>query len=60
MKNQLDKYIMAYEGKTIYDFDNDILLNWYPKRIIELTKGATSILELGLGHGFTVQIFSKY
>lgn len=59
MKNELDEHVIAYEGKTIYDFDNEILLNYYPKRIIELTNGTNSILELGLGHGFTAQVFSK-
>ncbi|SFL45262.1 class I SAM-dependent methyltransferase [Pelosinus propionicus] len=59
MKNELDEHVIAYEGKTIYDFDNEILLNWYPRRIIELTKETDSILELGLGHGFTAHIFSK-
>lgn len=60
MKNILDTHIVAYEGQNQYDFDNRIILNWYPKRIIRLTKNANSILELGIGHGFTANIFSKY
>jgi 2-polyprenyl-3-methyl-5-hydroxy-6-metoxy-1,4-benzoquinol methylase len=60
VKNNLDKHVIAYEGQCRYDFDNEIMLNWYPKRIIQLTKNAKSILELGIGHGFTAEIFSKH
>ncbi len=60
MNNELDKHIIAYKGDSIYDFDNSILLNSYSERIIELTSQSSSLLELGLGHGFTAQIFSKY
>lgn len=60
MKNKLDTHITAYKGQIVYDFDNDILLNWYPHRIIKLAKNKKSILELGLGHGFATKIFSKH
>jgi 2-polyprenyl-3-methyl-5-hydroxy-6-metoxy-1,4-benzoquinol methylase len=60
MKEDLDIHLSAYAGENLYDFDNGILLNWYPKRIIELTEGAKSILELGLGHGYTTNIFAKH
>lgn len=60
MKNILDTHVKAYEGGTQYDFDNDILLNWYSQRIIKLAEDAKSILELGLGHGFTTKIFSEH
>jgi len=59
MSDNLDIHVAAYEGENLYDFDNHILLNWYPKRIIKLIKNAKSILELGLGHGITTQIFSQ-
>ncbi|MBS1752138.1 MAG: class I SAM-dependent methyltransferase [Bacteroidetes bacterium] len=59
MKNKLDTYVKAYEGDIQYDFDNEILLNWYPKRILNDTIGAKSLLELGLGHGYSTNIFSK-
>ena len=58
MKN-LDNYLKAYEGDLQYDFDNEILLNWYPYRIINYAKNAKSLLELGLGHGYTTNILSK-
>jgi SAM-dependent methyltransferase len=60
MKNILDNHVRAYEGELQYDFDNEILLNWYPQRILNFTKPTDSFMELGLGHGFTTNIFSKY
>lgn len=60
MSKELNKYLHAYTGDNIYDFDNNILLNWYSKRIIELTNSNESLLELGLGHGFTALNFSKF
>lgn len=59
MKDNLDVHVAAYTGENLYDFDNEILLTWYPQRIINNTKDARSILELGLGHGFTTNIFSN-
>jgi len=59
MKNKLDTHVAAYVGHNLYDFDNNIMLNWYPQRILKFTNDSESILELGLGHGFTTEIFSK-
>lgn len=59
MKNTLDQHVVAYQGDQLYDFDNQILLSWYPPRIAALTEGAVSLLELGLGHGYTANIFSR-
>ena len=58
--NILDTYVKAYQGKNLYDFDNEIILKWYPHRLIKLAGPATSMLELGLGHGITTEIFSKH
>jgi SAM-dependent methyltransferase len=60
MENSLDAYAKAYEGHIQYDFDNEILLKWYPQRILHHAKEAGSLLELGLGHGYTADIFSRY
>jgi len=57
--NTLDAHVRAYEGNNIYDFDNSILLNWYPKRILELAPNTASLLELGLGHGYSTPLFSR-
>lgn len=59
MSNILDTHIRAYEGNNLYDFDNSILLNWYPRRVVELAPGMTSLLELGLGHGYSTPLFSR-
>lgn len=59
MSNLLDTHVKAYEGNSLYDFDNAILLNWYPKRIIGLASGAASLLELGLGHGYSTPLFAR-
>lgn len=60
MKNILDNHVQAYQNLSIYDFDNLIQLNWYPERVVQFSKGATSLLELGLGHGITTSIFEQH
>lgn len=51
MKNELDKQAVADQGDQLYDFGNQILMNWHPKRGTPLSTGATSLLKLGLRHG---------
>jgi 2-polyprenyl-3-methyl-5-hydroxy-6-metoxy-1,4-benzoquinol methylase len=58
--NHLDSHLEAYQGKFIYEFDNQIQMNWYPKRIINFTDSQSSVLELGLGHGISTNFFSNY
>jgi 2-polyprenyl-3-methyl-5-hydroxy-6-metoxy-1,4-benzoquinol methylase len=60
VENSLDNHVQAYQGLSIYDFDNTIQLKWYPERIVQFSKGASSLLELGLGHGITASIFESY
>lgn len=60
MDNILDSHVAAYNGQNLYDFDNNIQLNWYPQRILRRSENAKSILELGLGHGITTAIFSNH
>ncbi len=60
MANSLDKHLAAYLGQNIYDFDNNIQLNWYPQRVLLRCKHAKSLLELGLGAGITANIFSSH
>lgn len=57
--NTLDKHVAAYQGDNLYDFDNALLLNWYPQRVLHHAGAAQSLLELGLGHGYTTDIFSR-
>ena len=56
----LDAHAHAYAGNSLYDFDNTILMHWYPRRVLLNSPQAHSLLELGLGHGHTVEIFSKH
>lgn len=61
MQNKLDQHVKAYQGdNNIYDFDNHILLKWYPERVRKYTAGARSLLELGLGHGITATAFGRH
>jgi len=57
-ENKLDQNVNAYKKEFLYDFDNDIMLKYYPKRIIEKINDG-SFLELGLGHGYTIKEFLK-
>ncbi|KLN60318.1 SAM-dependent methyltransferase [Kiloniella spongiae] len=59
MANKLDTHIEIYNGGNLYDFDNGIILKWYPERIMARCADAKSLLELGLGHGHTANIFSE-
>ncbi len=60
MENILDNHVQAYQGLSIYDFDNLIQLKWYPERIVQFSAGASSLLELGLGHGITAGVFEQH
>ena len=60
MGNSLDIHVRAYQGQNIYDFDNLIQLKWYPERIVSFSAGADSLLELGLGHGITADVFGRH
>lgn len=61
MQNTLDQHAKAYQGdNNIYDFDNHILLKWYPERVHKCSAGARSLLELGLGHGITATVFGRH
>lgn len=60
MENTLDNHVQAYQGMSIYDFDNTIQLKWYPQRVVRHSQGAASLLELGLGHGITAEVFDQH
>ncbi len=60
MEDSLDKHVQAYQGLSIYDFDNTIQLKWYPQRVVQFSQGAASLLELGLGHGITAEVFGRH
>lgn len=60
MKSDLDQFLGAYGDGFAYAFDNAIILNWYPQRLIDAHPATSRVLELGIGHGFTCERFSQY
>lgn len=57
-KYNLDSFKSAYGQSFAYDFDNRLILNWYPQRILHRAQEG-ALLELGLGHGLTTALFSE-
>jgi 2-polyprenyl-3-methyl-5-hydroxy-6-metoxy-1,4-benzoquinol methylase len=57
MKNKLNSFTTAYQSTFPYYLDNELILKWYPERVLKLAQG-NSLLELGIGHGFTSAAFS--
>jgi 2-polyprenyl-3-methyl-5-hydroxy-6-metoxy-1,4-benzoquinol methylase len=55
----LDSESSEYQDNAKTSFENELMLNWYPKRILERIEKEKSILELGIGHGYTPVWFSK-
>ena len=51
------------QRKDAYDehfvLDNRLMLEWYPRRVADQASGP-SMLELGLGHGFTTSFFAEH
>ena len=58
MSNNLDLFTEAYSSTFPYSLDNNLMLNWYTDRIIDMIQGE-SLLELGIGHGYSSMKFSK-
>lgn len=59
MKHDLNAVSSEYRPNGATEIENNLILNWYPHRIIERFGHAESLLELGLGHGFTAGIFAQ-
>ncbi|MDX4012702.1 class I SAM-dependent methyltransferase [Aliarcobacter skirrowii] len=57
--NNLDTFATAYEPNHKTALENNLILNWYPKRILNKVNHKGSILELGVGHGHTSILFNK-
>jgi len=62
MKPSLDAYTSQYKPGAATEIENDLVLNWYPDRILRRIGGQRerSLLELGLGHGFTTRKFHEH
>jgi 2-polyprenyl-3-methyl-5-hydroxy-6-metoxy-1,4-benzoquinol methylase len=60
--NYLDRFEEGYDTSNQYWTDNKLSMNWYPKRIIEISgaSGQESVLDLGLGHGKTAEYFGNF
>ena len=53
----LDTTLDAYDEHFV--LDNKLMLEWYPSRVIDVARG-DSMLELGLGHGFSTASFAQH
>jgi 2-polyprenyl-3-methyl-5-hydroxy-6-metoxy-1,4-benzoquinol methylase len=47
-----------YQPNAATELENDLVLRWYPQRIVRRLGKVRSLLELGLGHGFTIETFA--
>lgn len=56
--NDLDAVSSEYRPNAATAIENDLILNWYPKRMVERFEHCDSLLELGIGHGFTASTFN--
>lgn len=54
----LDAVTSEYRPTGATAIENDLILNWYPERIIKRFGHCDSLLELGIGHGYTPGIFN--
>jgi SAM-dependent methyltransferase len=57
--NNLDSVSSEYRPNAATAIENHLILNWYPRRIVERFGHCGSLLELGIGHGLTASIFNK-
>lgn len=57
MKPDLNAVSSEYRPNAATSLENELILNWYPKRILTRFGYVDSLLELGLGHGHTAKIF---
>jgi SAM-dependent methyltransferase len=51
-----------YRPGSATEIENDLMLNWYPGRILQRLGQETtgSLLELGIGHGHTTKLFNEH
>lgn len=53
----LDDVASKYLQPPSVEIENDLIMNWYPGRIEKRSGHVGHLLELGLGHGYTVRSF---
>jgi SAM-dependent methyltransferase len=54
----LDAVAGEYFPNAATAIENDLVLHWYPQRIIRRFGHCGALLELGIGHGFTASLFN--
>lgn len=54
----LDAKALEYKPNAVTAIENELILNWYPKRVIDKIGHCGSLLELGIGHGYTARLFN--
>jgi len=62
LMNKLDKVSSEYRPGSATEIENNLILNWYPNRILDRLSREVigSILELGIGHGYTTALFNEF
>ena len=55
--HDLDEMKDAYDEHFV--LDNRLMLQWYPDRVVKMATGS-SLLELGLGHGYSTALFARH
>lgn len=60
--NNLDRVSSEYRPGSATEIENDLILNWYPDRILRRLEDHSlgSILELGIGHGYATSLFNEH
>lgn len=56
----LNAFSSEYLPNAATELENDLILHWYPSRVSARTGQVESLLELGLGHGFTAHLFAAH
>lgn len=59
MTRDLNTVASEYKPNAATEIENDLILHWYPRRIMGRMGRVNRLLELGLGHGFTAEIFNE-
>lgn len=60
MTNNLNQFSTAYNDTFLYSYDNNIIIPKCAERIISLTHKDAKVLELGIGHGFSTDMYLEY
>jgi 2-polyprenyl-3-methyl-5-hydroxy-6-metoxy-1,4-benzoquinol methylase len=59
ISRDLDSESTEYQDGAKTSFENELILNWYPKRILNRIIHGRDVLELGIGHGYTPLWFAQ-